>query len=133
VVRPSLFLGLDQARFIQHAVLESPRARTRYGITSASPILDAKLLRISAGGREAPALATGEIPSRARAAGAAPVLLAGSWEDGDADRQWVEPTAQERLARIDRLHLPPPRAAATRPGPSGTTSTWSSTMSDGST
>ncbi len=106
----SLFLGLDQARFIHGSVLESPRGRERYGITSASPILDSRLVRIHAGGRSVQALATGEIPSRSAAAGAAPTLLAGRWGDSDADRRWVSPTGQEFLTRIDRLHLPPPAA-----------------------
>jgi hypothetical protein len=106
----SLFLGLDQARFLQRSMLESARGRERYGITSVSPILDSKLVRIRAGERQAQALATGEIPSRARAAGAAPVLLAGSWDDSEADRAWADPTPHELYSGIDRLHLPPPAA-----------------------
>jgi hypothetical protein len=103
----SLFLGLDQARFVHRSILESERARDQYGIVSASPILDSRLVRLRAGEREVQALATGEIPSRARRAGAAPRLLAGAWEDIDADRRWIAPTPQEFLSEIDRLHLPP--------------------------
>ncbi|CAN5616971.1 hypothetical protein BH23GEM8_BH23GEM8_12710 [soil metagenome] len=107
----SLFLGLDQARFLQHVIFESRRGRDEYGIVAASPILDGKLVSIEAGGRETLALASAEIPSRSAAAGASPQLLAGSWEDSEADRQWAEPTAQELYSRIDRLHLPPAAAA----------------------
>ncbi|CAN5853945.1 hypothetical protein BH23GEM6_BH23GEM6_23740 [soil metagenome] len=106
----SLFLGLDQARFLQQLVLESPRGREDYGVIASSPILDGKLVMVGAGGREVQALATGEIPSRAAAAGASPRLLAGSWEDHDDDRRWVDPTSQELYSRIDRLHMPPPAA-----------------------
>lgn len=105
----SLFVGVDHARFLQRRVLESPRARERYGIVAASPILDGKQVEIEAAGRRWTALAAGEIPSRARAAGAAPTLLAGRWEDSDADRRWTRPTAHELLTEIDRFHLPPVR------------------------
>jgi hypothetical protein len=107
----SLFLGIDQARFLQRQVLESRRAREELGVEGSSPVLDAKLLELFAPAGEARAIATGEIPSRARAAGAAPTLLAGAWEDGDADRRWADPSPQELYTEIDRLHLPPPAAA----------------------
>jgi hypothetical protein len=107
----ALFLGLDQARFLQHVIFESRRGRDEFGIVAASPILDGKLVSIEAGGREALALASAEIPSRAAAAGATPQLLAGRWEDSDVDRRWADPTAQELYSRMDRLHLPPAAAA----------------------
>jgi hypothetical protein len=107
----SLFLGIDQARFLQRELLEGPRARERYGIVAASPLLDGKRLELLSGGRVAPVIAIGEIPSRAAAAGAAPVLLAGSWRDGEADRAWAQPTHTQLLREIDRFHLPPSEAA----------------------
>jgi hypothetical protein len=107
----SLFLGIDQARFLQRQVLESARAREDYGILAASPILDGRLVILAAGGRQVQALASGEIPGRAAAAGARPLLLAGSWEDTEADRRWVNPTPHELYSSIDRLHLPPPAVA----------------------
>ena len=107
----SLFLGIDQARFVQRRILESPRARERYGVQAASPILDSKLVVLSARGREWPGLASGEIPSRSRAVGAAPELLAGSWEDADGDRAWADPTPAQLYRQIDRFHLPTGAAA----------------------
>jgi hypothetical protein len=102
----SLFLGIDQARFLQREVLEGPRGRDVYGIRAASPLVDGKRLDLLAGGRSFAIIAAGEIPSRAAAAGAAPPLLAGRWEDSDADRQWAEPSHPELLRQIDRFHLP---------------------------
>ena len=107
----SLFLGIDQARFIQRAVLESPRGREEFGIVAASPVLDARQVELLAAGRRWTAIASGEIPSRARAAGAAPELLAGRWTDSEADRRWVAPTQAELLREIDRFHLPAGEAA----------------------
>jgi hypothetical protein len=102
----SLFLGLDQARFLQREVLEGERGREQFGIRSASPVLDGKRVEIRAGEQRFAAIATGEVPSRARAAGALPELLAGRWDDSDADRRWVSPTAQELYREIDRFHRP---------------------------
>jgi hypothetical protein len=102
----SLFLGIDQARFLQREVLEGPRGRGEFGIAAASPILDAKRLDLLARGEVFAAIATGEIPSRARAAGAAPDLLSGRWEDSEADRRWAEPSHAELLREIDRFHMP---------------------------
>ncbi len=106
-----LFLGIDQARFIHRQVLEGPRGRELYGLQSASPLLDGKRLEIRAGGRTFAAVATGEIPSRAAAAGALPQLLVGRWEDSDAARRWAGPTTQELYREIDRFHLPTGEAA----------------------
>ncbi|HEU0298311.1 MAG TPA: hypothetical protein VFR37_02630, partial [Longimicrobium sp.] len=105
----SLFLGIDHARFLQRNLLESPRGRAEHGIRSASPILDGKQVEVYAGGRRIEAIATGEIPSRARAAGASPDLLSGRWMDSDADRRWTSPDAPGLLREIDRFHLPPVR------------------------
>lgn len=102
----SLYAGLDQARFIQRQILESPRGREDYGVIASSPVLDARMVRIRRGELEVQALATGEIPSRAAAVGAAPDLLAGAWNDSDDDRRWVAPTSEEFLNEIDAFHLP---------------------------
>lgn len=107
----ALFLGIDQARFLQREVLEGPRGREDYGIRAASPVLEGKRLELLTGGRVFPLLAAGEIPSRAAAAGAAPALLAGRWADSEADRLWVAPTQAELLRRIDRFHRPDGEAA----------------------
>jgi hypothetical protein len=102
----SLFLGIDHARFLQRNLLESPRGRAEHGIRSASPILDGKQVELFAGDRRIAAIATGEIPSRARAAGASPTLLSGRWMDSEADRRWTSPDPPELLRQIDRFHLP---------------------------
>jgi hypothetical protein len=105
----SLFLGIDHARFLQRNLLESPRARDAYGLLSASPILEGRPVELFIGGRRLAAIATGEIPSRALAAGAAPRMLSGRWRDSDADRRWAAPTQTELLGEMDRFHLPPVR------------------------
>jgi hypothetical protein len=107
----SLFLGLDQARFVQRQILESPRGRADFGVRAASPILDGKLVELHVGGDTLRAIASGEIPSRAAAAGAAPRLLAGRWEDSPADRRWAEPSAEALFHEIDRFHVPRGAAA----------------------
>jgi hypothetical protein len=107
----SLFLGIDHARFVQRDVLESPRGREEYGVVAASPVLDGKLVELTAGGASWRATAAGEIPSRARAAGAAPDLLAGTWRDGPADRLWADPAPGELYDQLDHFHLPAGAAA----------------------
>ncbi|MFL5537976.1 MAG: hypothetical protein ACJ8J0_03245, partial [Longimicrobiaceae bacterium] len=109
----SLFLGIDHARFIHRNLLESPRAREEQGIAASSPIVDGAQVEVFARGRRYKAIATGEIPSRARAAGAGAGLLSGRWMDSDADRRWTEPTEDELLREIDHFHQP--RGAALDP------------------
>ncbi len=106
----SMFLGIDHARFLQREVLESPRAREEIGVRASSPVLDGRQLEVHARGRVWKALASAEIPSRARIAGAAPDLISGSWRDSEADRRWTAPTRHELYRQIDRLHLPAGRA-----------------------
>jgi hypothetical protein len=102
----SLFIGIDQARFLHRQILESPRGRSEFGVVAASPLIDGRLVRVARGDRELQALATGEIPSRAAAVGAAPDLLAGTWEDSESDRRWASPTVEQLYHEIDRFHLP---------------------------
>ena len=102
----SLYLGIDHARFIARQVLESPRARDSLGVRAVSPVVDSRELEVLAGGRTWKAVTSGEIPSRARAAGAAPNLLAGRWTDSDADRAWSAPSADELFREIDHFHRP---------------------------
>ena len=102
----SLFLGIDHARFLQRNVLESPRGREAFGIRAASPILEGKQVELFAGGRRIGAIGSGGIPSRAEAAGAAPVLIEGSWTDSPADRAWGDPSPHALLREIDRFHRP---------------------------
>lgn len=102
----SLFLGIDHARFVQRELLEGPRGRGDYGVRAASPVLVDRALEIQAGGRVFRGLGTGAVPSRERAVGAAPRLLAGAWEDSPADERWVSPTPEQLYRQIDRFHLP---------------------------
>ena len=102
----SLFLGIDHARFIHRNLLESPRAKEEQGIAAASPIIDGAQVELFARGRRWKAVATGEIPSRARAAGAGAGLLSGRWTDSDADRRWTAPSQGELLREIDHFHQP---------------------------
>ena len=102
----SLFVGIDHARFIHRNLLESPRARREHGIVAASPIVDGAQVELFARGRQFKAIATGEIPSRARAAGARAGLVAGRWADTDADRRWMAPAQDELLREIDHFHQP---------------------------
>ncbi|MDB4947483.1 MAG: hypothetical protein JWM27_132 [Gemmatimonadetes bacterium] len=112
----SLYLGIDHARFLQRQVLESPRARDSLGVRAVSPVIDARELELSVGGRTWKTVASGEIPSRARTAGAAPALLAGAWTDSDGDRRWTAPAADELFREIDHFHRPT--------GPAAIDSTW---------
>ncbi|HEX2189141.1 MAG TPA: hypothetical protein VHG51_09610 [Longimicrobiaceae bacterium] len=107
----ALFLGVDHARFVQRQVLESPRGREEHGIRAGSPVLDGKQVELLAGGRRWKAVASAEIPSRARLAGAAPELIAGRWTDSEADRRWTDPTQAELFREIDRFHRPGGAAA----------------------
>ncbi|HEU0051679.1 MAG TPA: hypothetical protein VFQ39_00835 [Longimicrobium sp.] len=102
----SLFLGIDHARFLQRNLLESPRARREHGIVAGSPILDGNQVELFAAGASFKAIATGEIPSRAEAAGAAPALVAGRWVDSEADRRWTNPSPEELYREIDHFHRP---------------------------
>jgi hypothetical protein len=108
----SLYLGIDHARFIHRQVLESPRARDSLGVLAASPVIDARELDVTTRGRTWKTVASGEIPSRARAAGAAPALLAGRWTDSDADRRWAAPSADELYREMDHFHRPTGAAAS---------------------
>lgn len=105
----SLFLGIDHARFLHRNLLESPRGREDFGIEGVSPLLDGKQVELFTGGRRIAAIAAGEIPSRAQAAGAVPKLLSGGWRDSDADRRWLNPSRDELYREIDRFHIPPVR------------------------
>jgi hypothetical protein len=107
----SLFLGIDHARFIHRQLLETPRGRDEHGVVAASPLLDNKQVELFARGRVWKAVATGEIPSRARAAGARRDLLRGRWDDSPADRAWTAPSQDQLFHEIDHFHLPTGAAA----------------------
>jgi hypothetical protein len=107
----SMFLGVDHARFLHRRVLESPHARQAHGIVAASPLLDGAQMELFTRGRRFTGRASGEIPSRARLAGAAPDLLAGRWLDSRADRRWLSPSPAELRRELDHFHDPSGAAA----------------------
>jgi hypothetical protein len=79
-------------------------------VAAVAPQIDGKLLYLrTPDGAERPVRATGEIPSRTAAVGAAASLAAGSWTDDDGDRRWRDPTPFELRHEIDHFHLPPVR------------------------
>src|SRR5829696_8984979 len=75
-----MFFSIDRARFVHRQVLASPRSAGL--VRAAAPQIEGKLLYLrTAGGREVPVRAGADIPSLTRAVGAAPKLVAGTWED----------------------------------------------------
>lgn len=100
-----MFFSIDRAQFIYRQLLAAPRQANV--IRAAAPQIEGKLVYLRANGREYSVRATGEIPSRTRAVGAAPELAAGAWADDSLDRRWIAPTAYELYAELDRFHLPP--------------------------
>jgi hypothetical protein len=104
-----LFFSIDHARFVYRQLLASPRLAN--DVAAVAPQIEGKLLYLrTADGAERPVRATGEIPSRTAAVGAAASLAAGSWTDDDGDRRWSDPTPFELRHEIDHFHLPPARA-----------------------
>jgi hypothetical protein len=100
-----MFFSIDRATFVYRQLLAAPRQAEL--IRAAAPQIEGKLLYLRVNDAEYAVRATGEIPSRTRAVGAAPELAAGAWEDDSLDRRWISPTPRELYAEIDRFHLPP--------------------------
>jgi hypothetical protein len=100
-----MFFSIDRARFVYRQLLAAPRQADV--ISVAAPQIEGKLLYLRTDGAEYAVRATGEIPSRTRAVGGAPELVAGAWDDDDGDRRWISPTDEELYAEMDRFHLPP--------------------------
>jgi hypothetical protein len=104
-----LFFSIDHARFVYRQLLAAPRLAR--DVAAVAPQIEGKLLYLrAADGAERPVRATGEIPSRSAAVGAAASVAAGGWTDDDRDRRWRDPTPYELRHEIDHFHLPPPRA-----------------------
>ena len=105
-----MFLSIDHAQFIYRQLLASPRLAG--DVRAAAPQIVSKLVYLTtAAGRQVPVLASGQIPSRNAAVGAAPALAAGTWTDDSLDRRWRDPTPFELRNAIDHFHLPPAAAA----------------------
>ena len=100
-----LFFSIDHAFFLYHQVLASPRHRG--SVAAVAPQIEGRLLYArTVDGREFPVHATGEVPSATRAVGAAAEVIAGSWQDDDGDRRWIDPTPLELRNAIDHFHIP---------------------------
>src|ERR687895_1035362 len=101
-----LFFSIDHARFVYRQLLASPRLAR--DVAAVAPQIEGKLLYLrTADGGERPVRASGEIPSRTAAVGAATSIAAGSWTDDDGDRRWRDPTPYELRHEIDHFHIPP--------------------------
>jgi len=108
----SLYFRIDHAGFVYREVLRG--ARYREDIRTVAPWIEDELVYLRVDGETVPASASGEIPSAARALGAAPVLVAGEWTDGASDSAWMSPGDSALYASLDGFHLPD----------AGTDSTW---------
>ncbi len=100
-----MFFGIDRARYLTRQLLGGPREAT--AVAAVAPAIENKLLYLTAHGRTVVTRAGGEIPSRAAATGAPLALVAGSWGDTPADREWIEPTRQQLYDGLDHFHIPP--------------------------
>lgn len=105
-----MFFSIDHARFIHRQLLGAPRLGDV--VTAVAPQVEGKLLYLhTAGGREFPVRAGGDVPSLTRIVGAPPNVIAGAWTDDTLDRQWRAPTLAELRHEIDHFHYPPASAA----------------------
>ncbi|MBX3146680.1 MAG: hypothetical protein KF785_07885 [Gemmatimonadales bacterium] len=99
-----MFFGIDRARFLDRQLAGGPRLDDVVAATS--PLIEQKLVYLVTDGALHPLRAGGEIPSAAAAVGSALNLLAGRWEDSDADRRFKAPTPSQLLDEIDHFHTP---------------------------
>lgn len=107
----SLYFRVDHAAFLYREVLGG--ARYRDAIRTVAPWIDDELVYLRVGRESVPASASGEIPSAARALGAAPVLVAGAWSDAASDSAWMAPGDSALYATLDAFHLPDAEADST--------------------
>ena len=100
-----LFFSVANARFVYAQILASPRLAG--DVRAVAPQIEGKLLYLrTPDGVEHTIRASADIPSATRAVGAAPVLLAGRWEDDAGDRRWARPTPAELRHDMDHFHMP---------------------------
>ena len=110
----SMFYAIEQASLLYREVLAGPRFADR--VAAAAPWIDDELLYLEADSGLVPISAGATIPGLAERLDVAPNLVAGVWEDLEADRRWRDPTDAELYRSLDALHLPRATAA--------TDSTW---------
>ena len=110
----SMFYSIEQASLLYREVLAGTRFADR--VAAAAPWIDDELLYLEADSGLVPISASATIPGLAARLDVAPTLVAGAWEDLEADRRWRDPTDAELYRSLDALHLPRATAA--------TDSTW---------
>lgn len=101
-----MWFSVTNARFVYLQLLAAPRLAPL--VRAAAPQTEGKLLYLR--GPRLPELAvrgSGEIPSATRAVGAAPVVIAGRWDDDAGDRRWAAPDDQQLRHDIDHFHETP--------------------------
>ena len=100
-----LFFSIDHASFLYRQVLASPRYVK--DVAAVAPQIEGRLIYVrTRAGKEYAVHASGEIPDAMRKVGAAPELIAGSWDNDDADRKWISPTLFELRHELDHFHVP---------------------------
>ncbi|MEO8226783.1 MAG: hypothetical protein ABI637_05085, partial [Gemmatimonadota bacterium] len=100
-----MFFGIDRARYVGRQLIGGPREAG--AVRAVAPAIENKLLYLRASGRTVVTRAGGDIPSRARAVGAALDVRSGRWTDTPADRAYIDPTPQQLYDELDHFHLPP--------------------------
>lgn len=110
----SMFYAIEQASLLYRDVLAGPRFEDR--VAAAAPWIDDELLYLEADSGLVPISAGATIPGLAGSLDVAPTVVAGAWDDLEADRRWRNPTDAELYRSLDALHLPRGTAA--------TDSTW---------
>lgn len=105
----SMYFSVEQATLLYREVLAGSRFDDR--IAAAAPWIDDELLYLEADSGLVPISAGATLPGAATDLGAAPDLLAGAWDDQDADRTWRAPSTADFYRSIDGLHLPRGAAA----------------------
>ena len=106
----SMFYTVEQASLLYREVLAGPRFADR--VAAAAPWIDDELLYLEADSGLVPIAAAATIPGLAESLDVAPTLVAGDWQDLEADRRWRDPTDAELSRSLDALHLPRGTAAA---------------------
>lgn len=99
-----MFFGIDRARYVGRQLIGGPREAG--AVRAVAPAIENKLLYLRARGRTVVTRAGGDIPSRARAVGAALDVRSGAWADTPADRAYIDPTPQQLYDELDHFHLP---------------------------
>ncbi|MGH7629740.1 MAG: hypothetical protein ACREOF_10250 [Gemmatimonadales bacterium] len=102
-----MFFGIDRARYLTRVVFGGPRHADV--VRAVAPAIESELIYLAARGDTVAVRVGGEIPSRARAVGAALDVRAGDWRDTSADSAWIAPTPQQLYDELDRFHIPPRR------------------------